>query len=377
MTALEIDVRLPLDRFELRVEAALGTASATAIATGVFGASGAGKSSLLEIIAGLRRGARGRLAFAGDVWLDSARRIFVPPRRRGVGWVPQEGLLFPHWTVRRNLLAGARRDGAALRDPRQLFAAVVELLELAPLLERLPQTLSGGERQRVALGRALCSAPRLLLLDEPLAALDLPLRRRLLGFLHRVREELTVPLLLVSHDPVEVQGLCDEVLVLRRGEVVARGTPRRILTDPELVPRADRAAEADTAVENVLPARIVGHGDATTHVRLEEGDGDGGTELVALRIAAEVGTSVLVNVAASEILLATERPHGLSARNVLAGRAASIRVARGAAWVTVELAGGARLVVEVAETTPARLGLEPGGEVFLVVKAASVRIHGG
>ncbi|MEO1369111.1 MAG: ATP-binding cassette domain-containing protein, partial [Acidobacteriota bacterium] len=190
---LELDLELPLDRFTLEVRGRFEAPS-----LGVFGASGAGKTSLLQLIAGLRRPRRGKIRLGDEVWFDSEAGLFVRPEKRRLGYVPQDGLLFPHWDVRQNLLAGAGRVEAAA-EAREIFRETVALLELDALLERSVTSLSGGERQRVALGRALCSGPSLLLLDEPMASLDLGLRRRLLPFLGRIREELTVPMLLISH----------------------------------------------------------------------------------------------------------------------------------------------------------------------------------
>ncbi len=359
---LEVDVRLPLDRFDLRLELA-----ARRPVTGVFGASGAGKSSLLEVVAGLRRGARGRVRLGDEVWLDSTAGIDLPPERRSVGYVPQDGLLFPHLDVRRNLLAGSRRAARAGGRPEENLARVAELLELTPLLGRSVATLSGGERQRVALGRALCSGPRLLLLDEPLAALDLPLRRRLLPFLRQVCAELTVPVLLVSHDPIEVQALCDEILVLRRGKAIARGAPRQVLTDPAVFPLAEREG-----FENVLPGRVAGHRGGTTIVRLADG-----LDVVTVPKEPQGEGEVLVGLPANEILIATEEPRGLSARNALEARIAEIRPVGTFGLVTAELAPGLPAVaIEVTEATPAELGLVPGRPVFLVFKATSCRLYG-
>jgi molybdate transport system ATP-binding protein len=362
LPALEVDVRLPLDHFDLRVE--LATRQPV---TGVFGASGAGKTSLLETVAGLRRGAAGRVTFGGEVWLDAAARRFVSPEHRHIGYVPQNGLLFPHLDVRENLLAGSKRALDAGQRPEEILEKVVALLEIEPLLKRAVPTLSGGERQRVALGRALCSGPRLLLLDEPLAALDLPLRRKLLPFLARVRHELTVPMLLISHDPIEVQALCDELVVLSRGAVVARGTPRRVLTDPEVF----ALAEAES-FENVFPGRLVRHRDGTSVVRL-----GAAVELVTQRGDGTAGDEVLVGLPAADIVLATEQPRGLSARNVLPATVTELRRAGRRGLVTAELAGDVPpWTVEVAESTLAELGLAPGRSVFLVVKATSCRIYG-
>lgn len=364
MSALAVDVCLLLDRIDLVVE--LRTHRPV---TGVFGASGAGKTSLLEIVAGLRRGVQGRLAFGDEVWLDSRARHFVPPERRRIGYVPQDGLLFPHLNVRQNLLAGEKRARANNQRPAETLRTVTELLELGPLLERAVPTLSGGERQRVALGRALCSGPRLLLLDEPLASLDLPLRRRLLPLLRRVRDELTVPMLLVSHDPIEVQALCDDLIVLSEGRVIAAGEPRAVLRDPDVFPLAEREG-----YENVLPGRLADDGESTSRVRL--GDGDAAAELIVPRGDVAAG-EVLVSLPANEILIATEEPRGLSARNVLPARVREIRTSGHLGLVTAEVRGGVPpLVVEVTETTPAALGLEPGGRIYLVVKATSCRLYG-
>ena len=360
--ALELAVRLPLGRFDLEVDLATERP-----VTGVFGASGAGKTSLLETIAGLRRGAAGRVAFGGEIWLDSAAGRFVAPEHRGIGYVPQDGLLFPHFDVRANLLAGSHRARHAGRQPQEDLAQVAELLELGPLQDRSVATLSGGERQRVALGRALCSGAQLLLLDEPLAALDLPLRRKLLPFLARVRREMTVPMLLVSHDPVEVQALCDELVVLRHGGVIARGAPRKVLADPEVF-----ALTGGESFENVLSGRLLRHGDGTSVVGL-----GAGVELVTPRDPGAAGDEVLVGLPASDIVIATELPRGLSARNVLRATLTELRTVGPSALVTARIADGLPpWTVEVAKSTPDELGLEPGRKVFLVVKATSCHLYG-
>ncbi len=208
-------IDLPLAAFPLRLEATL-----TARATAIFGPSGAGKTSLLDLIAGLRRPTSAAIELDGRVLTDTRQRISVPPQDRGIGYVPQDGALFPHLTVAGNLRYGYRAE----RAPARLrLEPVVGLLDLGPLLERRPAELSGGERQRVALGRALLTAPRLLLLDEPLAALDQGLRERILPYLEAVRDELEMPLLYVTHRAEEVVALCEEVLVLERGRLVAHG----------------------------------------------------------------------------------------------------------------------------------------------------------
>lgn len=212
------NVRLSLASFTLEIDAAL-----TQRVTAIFGPSGAGKTSLLELVAGLRRPAAGQIRVDSDVLSDAADGRFVRPQYRAIGYVPQDGALFPHLSVRKNLLYGF---GTARNRPAAMsFEHVTEVLEVVPLLERSTDGLSGGEKQRVALGRALLAAPRLLLLDEPLASLDAALKERLVPYLLRVRDEFAIPMIYVTHSPDEVVALCDEVMILRAGRIEKRGRP--------------------------------------------------------------------------------------------------------------------------------------------------------
>jgi molybdate transport system ATP-binding protein len=222
-------LRLPLAHFALEVDAVL-----SGRVTGIFGASGAGKTSLLELIAGLRRPVAGAVRIDGSVLTDFSARTFVRPERRAVGYVPQEGALFPHLSVRKNLLYGFSENDA--RPVGLTFEHVAEVLEIVTLVDRRVQTLSGGEKQRVALGRALLASPRLLLLDEPLAGLDAPLRDRLLPYLARVRDEFAIPMIYVTHSPDEVMTLCDDVVILSRGKIEKRGAPAELFV-PAATPR--------------------------------------------------------------------------------------------------------------------------------------------
>jgi molybdate transport system ATP-binding protein len=189
--------------------------------TGIFGASGAGKTTLLEIIAGLRRPTRGKIS-AGDALLyDSSKGVILPPEHRHIAYLPQDLALFPHLRVRQNLLYGRGGDPAELEH-------VIREFELAPLLQRFPGKLSGGEKQRVAIARALATRPRLLLLDEPLTNLDRELKERGLELFRRVRDHFQTPIIYVTHDPSEIVELCDDLLVLRRGKIDRRGSPRDI-----------------------------------------------------------------------------------------------------------------------------------------------------
>ncbi len=368
LDGLTVQARLPLDRFELNID--LHTEKHV---TGIFGVSGAGKTSLLETICGVQRQARGIITLGKETWLDSDREVFVKPSQRHIGYVPQDGLLFPHKDVWHNLLAGRKRAVRRGHPVQQTFETVVHILELDPLLKRDVHTLSGGERQRVALGRALCSGPRLLLLDEPFASLDVALRRKLLPFLRRVRAEFQIPMLFVSHDPLEVQALCDDLIVLRDGTIISHGDPRSVLTASDIFPLAEQHG-----FENILPCYAVEGSGSTGQVRLGEG-GDAErvpVELVTLRSEAQPGEALLAGIPAHDIMLATQRPEGLSARNVLPARITQLRSVGPVGLATAELNPALPpLTVEVTEKSFVELGLRVGSEVFLVIKATSCRLY--
>lgn len=209
------DIRVSFQDFELKVDAVLSGRM-----TAVFGPSGAGKTTLLECITGLRRPASGRIVLDGQVLFDSAVKAWVPPNLRKIGYVPQDLALFPHMTVEENLRYGM--------DPGESLPVVSDRLEISHTLGRRPLSLSGGEQRRVAFARAILTKPSMLLLDEPLSNLDEPLRERIKPFLVRIRDEMKIPLLHVSHSSEEVVELCDRILVLNGGTVAASGTPAEI-----------------------------------------------------------------------------------------------------------------------------------------------------
>lgn len=222
-------LRFAVGGFALAVDAVL-----EAPVTVVCGPSGAGKTTLLEILAGLRRADRGRISLDGEWLADCGRRLHLPPPRRHIGYVPQDLALFPNLDVGGNLRFGRARVNPAGKAPEE--SEVIAVLELEDMMGRGIDTLSGGERQRVALGRALLSAPRLLLLDEPLAALDPELRERLLEYLRRVRDHFAVPMLYVTHEARDAAALAGEILRLESGRIVDRGAPSRMLEpDPDAV----------------------------------------------------------------------------------------------------------------------------------------------
>jgi len=353
---IEIAIELPLSRFTLRLNTRLGEG-----VTAVMGPSGSGKTSLLEVLAGLRTKARGGISVGGATWLDSRRGIRLAPEARRVGYVPQDAGLFPHLTAVDNVRFGAREEAAV--------EMALDTLELRDLLRRYPASLSGGERQRVALARALATRPSLLLLDEPLASLDLALRERILPYLRRIRDEWRVPFLYVTHNVGETIALAAHLILLRDGVIEAEGPPLELLGTPGL----ERHAEG--GLENLLSGRVLGHDEpgGVTQVELE----DGARVAIPLVPGHAKGTPVTLSVRAEDVLVARDPPIGLSARNIYAAEVATIQ--RTGVDVTLRLAlrDGSQDAHWLARVTPAAvdaLALKPGSSVFLAVKSHSFRL---
>ena len=331
-------------------------------ATALFGRSGSGKTTVLDVVAGLRRPARGRVAVGGRTLLDTERRIDLPAERRRVGYVFQDGRLFPHLDVRGNLEYGARR--ARGRAAHATFAHAVELLDLGALLRRRPATLSGGERQRVAIGRALLASPDLLLMDEPLAALDGPRKAEVLPFIARLNREVRTPILYVSHAVEEVISIADTVVLMDSGKAVAAGPVADIAS------RLDEAGFTDLAeAGTVLQATVDSHDRARMLTRLETPLGP----LLVGRIAAAPGARARIRLRARDVALALDAPERISVINMVAGAVAEVqRRPNGVVAVAVEAASGARLRADVTRLAADRLALAPGVPVHALIKAVAV-----
>jgi molybdate transport system ATP-binding protein len=349
---IDFDLRLPLADFTLEVAA---RCSSPAVA--VLGPSGSGKTSLLESIAGLRRKAAGRMALDGVALLDSGRGICLLPERRRVGYVPQDSLLFPHLTAAENVRFGLSGAGA-----ERTFAEAVAILEIEALLPRFPATLSGGERQRVALARAVAIEPRLLLFDEPLAAVDVELKARILPYLLRIRDERRIPMLYVTHNAGEAEALAGEALLLRRGQLEAHGPTR------EIVAHRLAAVDPSATFDNVLDGRIASaERDGAVSLQLT-----GGTAISVPSSGARTGERAVFAVAPDEILLSLQPLLRVSARNVLAGEIREVESLGHDAMVHVE-AAGATWRAHVTEAAVLDLHLAAGLPVWLAIKTRSFR----
>lgn len=356
MTEFELDVRWSAPGFDLQA-----ACSWDAPVCAVFGPSGAGKSTLLEVLAGVRRGARGRASLAGQVLFDGA--AWVPPERRGLGWVPQDGALFPHLTAGGNMRFGLARGGAGAREALDRAMA---MLEIGHLQERPVSALSGGERQRVALARAIASGARALLLDEPLAALDRPLRARLVPWLAKLRDELRLPMIYVTHDPHEVLALAGHVLVLQAGRLVAAGPPRTVLWSA--LQRFDFGGGL-APLENRLQGSVVAaEPDGVWRILL-----DGGGELLAPAPHIPGARRVVVSFRADDVILALGPTPGLSALNVLPATVTAVEWAEDAAYV--QLAAPAPLLARLTRRAAQRLALEKGSSVHAILKSQAIHLE--
>jgi molybdate transport system ATP-binding protein len=349
-------------RFDLRFE--LPTPGVVAL----FGRSGCGKSTVVNIIAGLLRPDSGSVVHDGVVLLDTRRRIDVPPERRRIGYVFQEARLFPHLSVAANLRYGARR---AVGTPFVSLDAVAALLNLDALMARRTHQLSGGERQRVAIGRALLSQPSLLLLDEPLAALDRERREEVLPYLETLRDRLAIPMVYVTHDFDEVLRLATHIVLLEAGAVMAQGELGEVSLDPHL-----RSLIGPDEVGAIVDGVVLGRDPDSGLTRVRVGRGE--LNVQALEFAA--GTALRVQLLARDIIVSTQLPRHLSVRNCLAGVVTDIAPdAADSDLVTLDIgaahSGATRIVARITQAATRELGLRPGLAAWALVKSVSLRGH--
>ncbi len=354
---MSFEVQLSHSQGDFRLDGAFASRDGI---TAVFGPSGSGKTTIVNAIAGLIHPDQGRVTLNGKALFDRAAGIHLPPRKRRIGYVFQDGRLFPHMDVAGNIRFGARFAPGSHDPARE--AEIVGLLGLEALMSRRPGGLSGGEKQRVALARALLSQPDLLLMDEPLAALDGPRKDEILPYLEALRHEARVPIVYVSHSVAEVARLADHLVILQAGQVVRDGPAAEVLSDPGILPFVGvREAGA------ILNVTVAQHDDDGL-TRLDTGAGD----LLLPGVAAEVGTSLRVRVLAQDLLIALEPPRGLSSRNILPVTVDSLHRGDGPGVAVQLRLGDHRLLARVTARAAEELQLRPGLACYAIFKATTV-----
>ena len=354
---LEITASLALSEFTIELDetwAADGYVS-------IFGPSGVGKSTILRLISGFARPDKGRIVFGGEVWCDTATGVFTPPHQRPVGMVFQDGRLFPHLTVEQNLQFADKRS----RDVGKRFEAsdIISAFDLAALLRRLPNTLSGGERQRVALARTLLTRPKLLLMDEPLSALDRQRKAEILPYLDGLPARFGAPVFYVSHNVQEVVRLAGQTVILNKGKVEAVGPTAETLT------AYDVEASEEFSIGAVVEGLLQAHDDDLLLTQVKIGD-----DAISLPINKRkpIGERVNIRIDARNVAIATERPKGISIRNVVKAKVVALSARPNSPFVVIRLdAGGGELHAQITKASVIDLGLSEGAEVFALIKAAS------
>lgn len=355
MGSLEVRLQNRLGDFTLDVDFAAPGKGVTAL----FGRSGSGKTSILRAVAGLEHTCRGRVSFNGDIWQDNGR--FLPAHQRPVGYVFQEANLFPHLPVRRNLEYGWRRVPKARR--RITFASVVELLGIAPLLDRSTHSLSGGECQRVAIARALLTSPGLLLMDEPLSALDHDAKKAIMPYLEHLHDEFGLPSLYVSHDPGEVARLADHMVLLEQGRVVAQGAAADLMT------RLDLPLAGYDDAASILEGCVSTH-DSTYHLTWISMHGG---RIAVSRTDLHIGKRARVEILARDVSLSLTSHSDTSIINILPARVIDTReINPSQLLVRLELTDGQTLLSRITRWSGMAIGLQEGMHLHAQVKSVAL-----
>lgn len=328
--------------------------------TVLFGRSGAGKTTVINAVAGLINPDAGRISLDNTVLFDSDRNVNLPAHKRQLGYVFQDGRLFPHLSVQANLTYGRRFNAPRPNSPT--LEEVSDLLGIIPLMDRRIGALSGGEKQRIAIGRALLSHPRMLLMDEPLASLDGARKAEILPYLEHLRDHTNIPILYVSHSMTEVARLATTVVVLENGQIVRAGAAEQVLSDPDMV-RQLGVREAGS----VLPATILRHHDDG----LSELEFSGG-RLLLPRMDAAAGAQTRVRILAQDIILSVTAPTDMSALNILPVQIIAIRDGTGPGVIVQMQCGDERLLARITRRSANRMNLKTGDRVHAIIKSVSI-----
>ena len=348
--SLEFDVQLRLGDFQLDAAGRFDEGI-----TAVFGPSGAGKSTLLACLSGLRVPDSGQIALRGETLYSSYDRVRTPPQLFRTALVFQDGALFPHMNIRRNIEYGYRmtpESGRFIDVPN-----LIEFLGLTHLLDRFPETLSGGETQRVSLARALAMSPRMLMLDEPVASLDIRRRNEVVAYLRRIHHRYQIPMVYVSHSLSDVVALASKAMIIEDGQVKSFGIASDLILEA-----ASKTSRDGDSVDNVFIGEITG----SETIRVGEAD------IIARVSGRQKGSQVSISIGADEIILASERPEAISARNILPGTVK--RVIRGESAVFAVVDAGAEFIVELTLDSADEMNLRSGVHVYVIFKTSSISI---
>ena len=357
--SLNVSVSLQRATFSLSVDTAFSLQGIT----GVYGPSGAGKTSLLRCIAGLEVADKSLVTLGDAVLADSGKNLHLPVEKRRIATVFQEPRLFPHLNVERNLRYGQQRAGA--KAGRQSFEHVIEMLGLEALLEQASGKLSGGEAQRVAIGRALLSAPELLLMDEPLASIDDARKQDLLPYLDRLHHDGGVPMIYVSHNIDEICRLCDELAVMDSGRIVTHGDLQSVLLQTELPILGGREASA------VVRGTVRSVDTASELAAIAVGD----LQLLVAGETRAAGASVILRIRANDVSVCLDRPQRTSILNVLQVKIEYLQEESGGTVLLHLLAGDVALLARLSRKSCRDLSLQPGMDLYAQVKSISIRGH--
>lgn len=357
--SLDLDFTLSRGSFELGVSRSFSLNGVTVL----FGPNGSGKTMMLRTIAGLEAGASGVVKFAGAVWQDRSAGVFVPVHNRPVGFVFQDVRLFSHMSVAANLAYAARRAKAS--GPEIERDDVVEVFDIAHLLARMPAGLSGGERQRVAMARAMLTRPRLMLMDEPLSALDVQKRAQALNFIEQIPERFGVPVVYVTHQIDEVVRLADQLVLIAGGAIEASGPAAELMSRLDLPPFTGRFEAG-----SIITASVLRHIEKFALTELQVAPG---IVMEVPHLDFPLGETVRLRVRARDVSIATARPKGISLRNVLDGVVEEVQAEHDTAFAEVLLCvGGQALRSRISRASAHELKLVPGKAVFALVKATAM-----
>ncbi len=358
----EVDVILPRKNFEVQIKEHFSTGI-----TGIFGPSGAGKTSLMHAISGLAKPTSGKISIEGRVLFDAQKRIFVPVEKRNIGYVFQEGRLFPHMSVEKNLMYGFKKH----KKSKVGFNEVVELLNLKALLKSKPAQISGGERQRTALGRTLLSSPDILLLDEPFSAVDMNLRSQILPFVMRIQQKVNIPILVVSHDLPDLLKLTNTLFILKNGRCIGHGEYYDLLKKPEIaeifgneaIVNAVRMKVAENTRQNGLTLLEFHKNGKNVVVKCEKS-----------KEQYETGREIKIFIHADDIALSKKPIADITIQNQIKGRVTDLIERDSTRMCIVDV--GFRLVVEVTLESQKRLAISQGSEVWCLFKSVAIDVVG-